>query len=318
MSLIRKTKNADSILANGACQTAEHGKTDYILIGINRICDNDCLFCTDNESHPELNTDANGVIKRIDSLNIKKYRTIILSGGEPAEQEGISGIISHLTREGHTVQIITNARKFSDNIFSKNVADSGLKTAITEIHSSIPEVHDYITQRPGSFNETVLGIRNLINLNVNVQIKIILNRINYKTLPQIIKYICRTFPESKINITTTNISGNALKNKELLAVRFSEAAEYIEKGINVANRFNARVSISCLPLCVLRPQYRTYILSNVQYQYLDVGSDKMHTPKRHFAPSCERCIDSCRCMGFWRSYLDLFGESEIPPIFAKD
>lgn len=283
------------------------------VIRVNGSCNNACMFCSVGGSRTLHDSTKYEVLQKITSLNVKRSSTIILSGGEPTLQEGIIDIVRQLRNRGHKIKIITNGRNFSDITFAKNIAAAGLSEVITEIHSHIPEVHDFITQRIGSFNETLEGVHNLIRCGICVKIKLLLNRINYKTLPQTVEFVCKNITQTdSISITAINLCGTALVNKNLLGIRFSDAAHYVEKSLDIANNLNMNIALCAFPICALHPKYSHHSALRKPHGFYDAG--QYLDMKKYMPHVCCSCSYSAKCTGIWKSQIDVFGENEIKPL----
>lgn len=64
-------------------------------------------------------------------------------------------------------------------------------TIAIPIHGSTEKVHDFITQTPGSFIQTLTGIKNLLKLGAAVEVRIVVSRVNGEDLVNIAKLIIR-------------------------------------------------------------------------------------------------------------------------------
>jgi hypothetical protein len=59
------------------------------------------------------------------------------------------------------------------------------------IYSSVSQVHDYVVQSDGAFDETVRGILNLKAYGQRVEIRVVIHRQNYRDLPMLANFIAR-------------------------------------------------------------------------------------------------------------------------------
>ena len=79
------------------------------------------------------------------------------------------------------VDILTNGKLFSKknyaNIVSSIVSDDVV--FCVSLHSDVAEVHDRIVGKKGSFIQTVNGIYNLAENNCSIEIRIVINKLNY-------------------------------------------------------------------------------------------------------------------------------------------
>jgi MoaA/NifB/PqqE/SkfB family radical SAM enzyme len=168
----------------------------------------------------------------------------------------------------------------------------------------IPELHDKITNAPGSFTQTIAGIENLLKYNVNVEIRIVINRINYKFLPQIAEYLSIKFPNiPTIAFIAMNIVGNARINAKKVSIRYDEMVPYLERALDIilAKKINTR--LYSFPLCVLKQKYRKFAKRIIFYK------DKVQ-----FLPQCEYCKCRKMCFGIWKSYIKEINDGEFKAI----
>ena len=59
------------------------------------------------------------------------------------------------------------------------------------IYSDFPDVHDYVVQADGAFDETVRGILNLKRRGLKVEIRVVIHKQTYERLPQLARFIVR-------------------------------------------------------------------------------------------------------------------------------
>jgi radical SAM protein with 4Fe4S-binding SPASM domain len=90
------------------------------------------------------------------------------TGGEPLLREDLEEMIRHARRRGLQVNLITNAITASAGR-ARSLFRAGLRTAQVSIESPDPETHDMLTARPGSFQHTLEGLRNLQKAGISTQ-----------------------------------------------------------------------------------------------------------------------------------------------------
>jgi radical SAM protein with 4Fe4S-binding SPASM domain len=77
-------------------------------------------------------------------------------------------MVRHARRLGIEVNLVTNGT-LADRARARSLARAGLRTAQVSIEAPDAETHDDLTARPGSFDLTLAGIRNLRAAGISVQ-----------------------------------------------------------------------------------------------------------------------------------------------------
>ena len=87
-------------------------------------------------------------------------------------------------------------------VFAEKVAACGIESYCIALHAHIADVHDSITRRKGSFEETAEGMRNLLDLDQNLIGKFVISKYNLPYLTETaklfvelgMKHVSITFP----------------------------------------------------------------------------------------------------------------------------
>jgi radical SAM protein with 4Fe4S-binding SPASM domain len=103
---------------------------------------------------------------------------VTFTGGEPTLRDDLPPLLQYAQNSGLVSGLITNGRKLSDKGYVKSLADAGLDFVQITVESHIPEVHDKMTCSPGSWNETVEGLRNALESKIYVSTNTTLTRLN--------------------------------------------------------------------------------------------------------------------------------------------
>ena len=172
---------------------------DEVDISITNKCNSNCIMCPVPE-----------IIRRKDKVNLFEWNKqfidvlpdyvgyINITGGEPtlAKEEFYSTLQLIVDKfKNSDFQLLTNGRSFSVHDVLKrtlSIFPRGMRIAIP-IHSSDEYVHDKITQVKGSFKQTDQGIRNLLLHKQNVEIRIVLSKINIDTVANTAEYIVENY-----------------------------------------------------------------------------------------------------------------------------
>lgn len=208
-------------------------------VRVTTLCNNNCVFCLNAD---ETNRKHKSVaeLKRMFIEGVKEGCTrLILSGGEPSTHPDFLKII-RLGKEAcyKKIQTITNGRMYCYENFLRNAINAGLDEITFSIHGHTPELHDSLTRSPGSFKQTVQGIKNALKHKVIVSADIVLNKQNYKYFPAIIDFLTN-LGVMEFDILYPVPFGNAWRNKDLIYFDVKKALPYIHKGFNLAKERDA-------------------------------------------------------------------------------
>lgn len=145
-----------------------------IKLHITSSCNLHCKDCYNNNrcSMPECgDLEAERIFSLLDELNTKsvKNRFIRLDilGGEPLLRKDFFDIVSYAKSKAKIkkVQVFTNGTLIDDSVALK-MKEAGVDVAIVTLHSHKKELHESITQCPGSWEQAVNAIRVLRNAGI--------------------------------------------------------------------------------------------------------------------------------------------------------
>ena len=309
-----------SMVAGCSSQSLDLEGSMYCGLGFG--CDNDCILCVANVGEKHENMSTSEMIAHFDRIIGNKNLTVQISGGEPTIRNDFLYLMEYLSVKAPRIVkvLLSNGRRFSNTDFTARVAEYPPVCVLVPLHSYEPKLHDMITRRPGSFNETVLGIRNMLEYKITVIPKIIVNKLNYKIIPEFVEFVAQTFPEcGVVGIDTMDLLGAAGMNKEMLKVKHTESAPFIQKGIDVAEKYGLHISVIYLPFCLVEEGYRKFISPGQSIvKYKDPRDERLKdtlTKERGTVDACGKCKYIGECPGTWFSYFKEFGFDELKPIY---
>jgi len=165
----------------------------YITIGIDYICNNNCKHCFLDKYNIFSKLNYNEYCNIINKIvTNKEYNSLILSGGEITLTEDLNKYITYAKDKNYfkKIQIQTNARKLSDIEYCSKIIELGVNEFFISICGSNAEKHDSITNKSGSFLETIEGIKNLSKFkNINIIPNIVISSLNYEDIENIFRFI---------------------------------------------------------------------------------------------------------------------------------
>ena len=319
-------------------------------IAVTYRCNNRCIFCyagcgteadsdtnansVTNESNGDLSTDEWKKIIQIfrDEAKIPFFS---FTGGEPLVRTDLEELIFFAVDLGLEVNLVSNGTLATEKR-AVSLYKAGLKTAQISIEAPGAELHDYLAGRTGSFEETVSGIKALMNAGVSVQTNTTITRANREVAAALPAFIAAL--GIKRFAMNMYIPGVLPAVKELI-IPYDEIGIVVEQVRKAA--FNAGLTFfwySPTPFCYYNPIARGMgnkscaavdglisvsanggllpcsswdepigNLLKSSFNDLWFSQRALFYKHKHFAPSvCRECDSFTACQGacplYWRSY----------------
>src|SRR5688572_30486621 len=125
-----------------------------VAVTIDFHCNSACRFCIVQEGMNRYEGVPFERFKTLvdDNRVSNKYDRIYFTGGEVTLYKRLFEHIDYARNSGsfRHIRIQTNGRRLSDADFAARLRESGVDELFISIHGESAEVHDDITQRPGS------------------------------------------------------------------------------------------------------------------------------------------------------------------------
>jgi len=257
---------------------------------VTEVCDNYCLMCSQpprNVSDERLLDEIIAILPRLP----KDLHEIGFTGGEPMLRgEKFLRILRLLRDElpATAVHVLSNGRAFSRPDVAQswaNIRHPDLMVGIP-IYSDQSDIHDYIVQADGAFDETVRGVLNLKALKQAVELRIVLHRHTIGRLEKFAYFVARNLAAvDHVALMGLELMGFAIAHQDDLWIDPREHAEALAQAAQTLHWAGLRVSIYNLPLCVLSPDARLFAVRSI--------SDW----KREYWPACSECSLRNQCGG---------------------
>ena len=284
-------------------------------------CNNRCLFCVQGdkrERHADRTTDE---LRAILQEAREAADGVVFTGGEVTLRPDLFDLVDWARTLGFSViQIQTNGRRLAYMDYVAGLIRAGATEFSPAVHGPDAAVHDALTQAPGSFRQTVQGIRNVTRLGRPVLINSVITRANFRLLPE----MAALFVElgvAQFQFAFVHALGSAGEHFEEVVPRLSEVRPYALAGLERGIDAGVRCMTEAIPLCFLPglqhcaaewliPRTRIYDVSHVVDDYTDY---RLTEGKAKGEP-CGRCALDDVCEGPWKEYPERFGWGEFEPI----
>lgn len=300
------------IINNKSIRVLYRDDSEDNAIVVTNQCNSNCIMCPDPDiiRNTKENPDIKKILEQIECIpNDTSHITI--TGGEPGLlKEKLLEVLDKCKKclPNTEFLLLTNGRVFSDVHFANKIAEvvpSNIRVAIP-IYADNEKLHDEITRAKESFNQAVNGIKNLINRNIDVEIRIVVLKKNYEQLEQIAKFIVREFPHTKIvNIMALEMMGNAYKNKDWVWVDFKDIKKYLYNACLTIIRSGIITNLYNFPLC------------NIDEKLYSLSRKSITDYKVRYKDGCDTCLIKESCGGFFNSTINI-KDISIKPIKKEE
>jgi len=267
----------------------------YKRIFTGSSCNNRCLYCHEKNkiSSPECADLVSSLSRDRDGDSLEFH------GGEPTIRKDFFSMVDAARNQGYKrIKVVTNARTLADVPTAIKTVEAGCYFFEIKVHHHRPDIHDYVTQTPGSLKETVQGLVNLRRINTLhqapfsafISLRISLSSKNHEDSGAIIA----AFIPYKIDRFILAFDDSALE--------LSKALPHIKNAIDLSVLNRVWITTQNIPLCTL-PGYEHHV------------SEAYHSPDGNFkkAATCREChLDAC-CPGLKTAYADTYGFNELKP-----
>jgi len=257
-------------------------------------CNHYCLMC----SQPPKSADDSWLMDEVEALIPlipQDTSEIGFTGGEPTLRGDrflkiVSLMKSYLPRTA--VHVLSNGRTFADREFTRRYAGIDHPDLMVGIplYSDDPQLHDYIVQAKGAFDETIRGILNLKEYGQRVEIRVVLHQQSITRLPQLCEFIGRNLLfADHVALMGLEMMGFTRANMDALWVDPADYRDCLSEAVSVLARYRMNVSVYNHQLCLINDDVAPFYRKSI--------SDW----KNEYAPECSDCSRKEECGGFFSS-----------------
>lgn len=279
------------------------------IIRINFHCNQACRFCFVSTHLPG----ARDAAIRAAIIEAGRQRArITISGGEPTLNPKLIEYI-RLARQHSCgpVELQTNAVRFADAAFAREVIDAGVDEVFVSLHGSTAAISDAVTEAPGTFVKTVAGLDNIARLGVALGLNFVMCRTNYRDLPQFIRFVHGRWPAAAVSLSFVAPSSDVVPMVADLVPRYSDVLPYLSEALELARQLGLWVgpldSMCGLPLCL----WPVPLDEPLMRADIPPGFDGGEFVK---TDACRACAVERKCYGLRRRYAELHGTAELRPL----
>ncbi|MBI5482699.1 MAG: GNAT family N-acetyltransferase [Deltaproteobacteria bacterium] len=289
-----------------------------IDVALGKRCNHRCLFCYRDAITREATTEE--VKRKIATAAQSRHSGIALSGGEPTLRADLVELVACAREEGiRDIQLHTNGTKIADPRYLRRLMEAGLTSAMVSFHSHRPEVYRAITGS-AHFEKARQALKNLLASGAHTLVSHVVCAFNAPDLPELPDYVAREFPGAEIFFFFVYPGEHAAAHPEIVP-RLPHVEPSWYRALERLEELGVRYTVDCLagfPPCYMRGHEHAAKILWMESLRDEIGDEaddhviklsEMRKPAR-----CAACAYTDRCLGFWSSYLDRFGDEDLRPV----
>lgn len=279
---------------------AFHGDQRVLVLSLR--CNNHCQFCfyTLRDRSTRDDPDLPTIARTLEQWHAEGVRTVNLHGGEPTVAPTFRKTLELLRAWRMRYVLSSNVRAFAVERFAETVLRTPPAEVLTTVLGADAATHDGLTRAPGSYVQTMAGIRRLRRVGIPVNVHVVILRPNFAQLPAIVDALVAEGCSLKFSFPI--FSGEARASAADIAVRVTTALPFLQEAIRRVDAARANCFVAKAQLC-LWPERLESLVQQV--------SDR--SDNRHF-PCCDGCRFRDRCDGISETYATLFGTDEFQAV----
>ena len=223
----------------------------------------------------------------------KDIPVVGISGGEPTLLgDRLIDLIKHIrqTLPDSDIHILSNGRNFKDIDYTQQVVEAGDDKLFVGIplHSDYYKDHDIIAGAREAYNETMAGIFNLAAFGAAIELRIVINKLNYMRLPQMADFIHKNLPfVAWTAFMAMEHIGHAISNERNIWIEPIDYADNLTEAVLTLAQWRKVVAVYNVPLCLIPESIHAYAQKSI--------SDW----KNKYLPECDQCSLKSKCCGLF-------------------
>jgi MoaA/NifB/PqqE/SkfB family radical SAM enzyme len=203
-------------------------------IALGTPCNNACIFCAQGELRA--NESGPRPVAQ-DIARIEPGEIVAFQGGEPTLFEELVGWIREAEARGaRRILVQTNGRRLAYRAYARALREASSRLALdVSLHGATEPMHDYHTQTPGSFRQTVIGLRNARAEGIEAGVTAVITRSNYRHLAEIVA-LARGAGASAVHFAQAARHGSAARASDRVLPPAELVRPYLGRAVAEAER----------------------------------------------------------------------------------
>jgi MoaA/NifB/PqqE/SkfB family radical SAM enzyme len=302
----------------------------HVLIG--QSCNNNCVFCMEHDGQGRTFGESRLTPERI-RQELEKHAgapEVMFASGEPTLNPEFPRYVCWARELGYRrIGLTTNGRRLGYERYCRRLLENGLNHIVVSVHGPDARSHDGQTRCPGSFDQTLAGLRTLQLLRDQYRFTLhsstVVGRRNHGRVGEIYDLL-RPFEFDQYVFNVMQPLGRAAPIVQLLMAPYAEVAREFARFLDGIGEPRPPFYLVDLPLCTTEGLPRS-VRGWVEFAFFtaydaegrpELRQTRVHKEQENRAKreACGECRYDRDCLGVWRAYVDAYGWEEFVPVPA--
>ncbi|MBU2591830.1 MAG: radical SAM protein [Patescibacteria group bacterium] len=216
-------------------------------------CNLSCSHCYNSwrrEPFAYTTLSRNRLLETLEQIKRNNIFEVVLTGGEPfLFKENVVEAVQCLNENSIGCSVNTNLTTMSEENAFK-LKEAGVRRILTSLMSFNEETHDRMTQKKGSFQKTIRGIKNVVVAQIPLVAHMVICRANendiYKTGSFVADLGVRAFAATKVSPAPGNLRFSEMGLSRESVKRSLETLLVLQKKLGLRTDI-----LECYPLCLI-------------------------------------------------------------------
>jgi hypothetical protein len=269
------------------------GVRSRATVRLSLTCNNHCVFCGQDGLVATGRSDLAADLARARDAGDE----VTFVGGEPTLDAELAESIAQARALGfRRVGVQTNGGRMADVAYTTSLARAGLTDVHLSLHGADAAVHDYHTERPGSFGDLLAAIHAARVNELPVVVTTVLTRSNFRVLGAIPPLLA-TRGVAAWFVSVPVLAGRGAALRDRVVPRLGLALPFALHALAGAHALKLPSFLVGAPLCLVGP----------------FSAHAIPGGSRAYAAVCASCPARSACPGVDASYLARFEGDELAP-----
>ncbi|HEY3352384.1 MAG TPA: radical SAM protein, partial [Polyangia bacterium] len=283
------------------------------------VCNNNCVFCGVADLRAQARVAPLAEVDRgLAALAATGEDRVMFAVSELSLRPDFVDIVAAARRRGfRAIYVVTNGRIFAYRQLAERAVAAGATHFMVSLHGPDAERHEALTRTPGSFGQTVAGIRNLVALGAGVCTNTVVCRRNLAVLDRVVDLVA-DLGVRYATLSQIQIIGDAARHAERLVVPLAQALPRLLAAALHGEGRGLRMGLGGVPYCLVPGHERFLGVDDLASMYNADPRDNITAKAPYVRPQvCFGCAYYAVCTGLAEEYLARYGSDELKPVAGR-
>lgn len=219
---------------------------------ITKKCNANCIHCCASANETEEILDMEKVKKIIQVAENNNIFYFVITGGEPLMHDNLWDILDLLNNKFGII-INTNGTLITEDV-AKRLSEYNIANVHVSLDAPNDDIYELQRGKTTKLNQVLMGIKNLVAMNIDVSTKFIITKLNKECLRDVID-LSISLGVKKISIAWFKPVGRGKTNAETLEIRDEERGEITHDLYSMKEEYKDRINLSfddaqCFPFLI--------------------------------------------------------------------